>query len=336
MRSAGTDVVSAFSNYNTQHLPGTVTDAAGQATYLTYTSAGQPLTVTNAMNETTTFAYETTTQNLLTVTGPVAGATTTFTYDALGRVGRVEGPDGYGVESGYDALNRLTSQTYPDGTSETYTYDRLDLVEVTDRLNRVTRQFYDGHGRQIGSRDPAGRTVSFEWCRCGTLDALVDAKGQRTAWERDVQGRVTREIRADGATDTLYTYDLSGRLKTVTDPMDQVTTYTYHLDDSLARTGFTNATIVTPDIAHTYDAYYPRPVTMVDGNGTTTYAYVAPGDPWCRPTGERRWAVQHGYDGLHLRRARPRADQNAERYGHDDRLRRARAPVAAGVPNRRV
>jgi YD repeat-containing protein len=52
------------------------------------------------------------------------------------------------------------------------------------------------------------------------MDALVHANGNRTKWERDVQGRFTREIRADATTDTLYTYDLAGRLKTITDPKD--------------------------------------------------------------------------------------------------------------------
>ena len=56
-----------------------------------------------------------------------------------------------------------------------------------------------------------------------------------------------------------------------------MTTYTYNLDHSVASTAFTNATIATPTIAHTYDAHYPRALTMVDGNGTTTYSYVAPG-----------------------------------------------------------
>ena len=59
--------------------------------------------------------------------------------------------------------------------------------------------------------------------------------------------------------------------------MDQLTTYTYNVDDSLASTGFTNETIATPDISHTYDTYYPRALTMVDGNGTTTYSYVTAG-----------------------------------------------------------
>jgi RHS repeat-associated protein len=275
--SGGTDLLQALSDYTSQHLPETITDAAGHDTAITYNSAGQPLTITNANSETTSFTYDATTHNLLTVTGPVSGATTTFTYDAYNRVETVEGSDGYVVTFAYDALNRLVSRTYPDDTSDTFTYARLDLVESRDRLGRSTRSFYDGYGRRTSVRDPLGRTVAFDWCSCGVLDALIDPKGQRTTWERDVLGRVTREIRADGTTDTSYTYDLAGRLKTVTDPMDQVTTYTYNLDGSLASTGFTNETIATADMSQTYDTYYPRVATMVDGNGTTTYAYVAAG-----------------------------------------------------------
>lgn len=84
------------------------------------------------------------------------------------------------------------------------------------------------------------------------MEALVDANGNPATGacraearmggvrrrERDVQGRVTREIRADNTTDTLYTYDPAGRLKTVTDPKDQVTTHSYNLDDSLSGSNF--------------------------------------------------------------------------------------------------
>jgi RHS repeat-associated protein len=276
VRSGGTDIIQQYSNYNSQHLPETITDAAGQDTDLTYNSAGQPLTVTNAKSETTTYAYETGTNNLLTVTGPVTGATTTNTYDAYGRLESVEDADGYVVVTDYDHLNRVTQRTYPDDTTETNTYSRLDLTEQKDRLGRITRHFYDGFGRKIATRDPAGRTISQVWCDCGAMEALVDAKGNRTRWERDVQGRVTREIRADNTTDTLYTYDLSGRLKTITDPKDQVTTHSYSADDSLNGTAYTNEAISTPDLSYTYDSYYARVATMVDGIGTTSYTYVAP------------------------------------------------------------
>ena len=71
-------------------------------------------------------------------------------------------------------------------------------------------------------------------------------------------------MRADNTTDTTDTFDLAGRLKTVTDPEDQVTTYTYNIDDTLQQVAFTNASIATPTISFTYDAYYPRKLTMVD------------------------------------------------------------------------
>ena len=248
-----------------------------RTTTMTYNAAGQPLTVTNAKNETTTYTYESGTGKLLTVTGPVSGATTSYTYDAYGRVESVEDSDGYAVISDYDHLNRLTQRTYPDDTTETLTYSRLDLTEQKDRLGRITRHLYDGFGRRIATRDPAGRTISQIWCDCGSMEALVDANGNRTKWERDVQGRVTREVRADNTTDTLYTYDLAGRLKTVTDPKDQVTTHSYNLDDSLSGTAYTNEVIETPNVSYTYDPYYARVATMVDGIGTTTYAYKAAG-----------------------------------------------------------
>ena len=277
VRSGGSDVLQVYDDYTSGHLPETITDAAGQTTTMTYNTAGQPLTVTNALSETTTYTYESGTNNLLTVTGPVSGATTTYTYDAYGRVESVEDADGYTVVTDYDHLNRVTQRTYPDDTTETFTYSRLDLVEQTDRLGRITRHFYDGFGRRIATRDPAGRTISQVWCDCGSLEALVDANGNRTKWERDVQGRVTREIRADNTTDTLYTYDLAGRLKTVTDPKDQVTTHSYNLDDSLSGTAYTEEVISTPDVWYTYDTYYARVATMVDGIGTTSYTYKAPG-----------------------------------------------------------
>ena len=277
VRSGGSDVIQAYANYNSQHLPGTITDAAGQDTDITYNSAGQPLTVTNARSETTTYTYETGTNNLLTVAGPASGATTTYTYDAYNRPESVEDADGYVVVTDYDNLNRITQRTYPDETTEAFTYVRLDLTEQKDRLGRITRNFYDGFGRRIASRDPAGRTISQVWCDCGAMDALVDANGNRMRWERDVQGRVTREVRAGNTTDTLYSFDLAGRLKTITDPKNQVTTHSYNLDDSLSGTAYTDEEIETPNVSYTYDSYYARVATMVDGIGTTSYTYKAAG-----------------------------------------------------------
>jgi YD repeat-containing protein len=95
--------------------------------------------------------------------------------------------------------------TYPDGTFEETAYDRLDVASRRDRLGRVTRYYHDALRRLVATRDPAGRTIEQRW-GAGGLRQLVDAKGQTTTWDRDLAGRVTRELRADGVTATLYAY----------------------------------------------------------------------------------------------------------------------------------
>jgi len=146
----------------------------------------------------------------------------------------------------------------------------------------VTRYYCDALRRLVATRDPLGRVIGQEWCACGSLDALLDANGHRTRWERDLEGRVTREVRADDVTATTYTYtygSASGRLATMTDPKGQVTTYTYALDNAILSTVYTNAQMATPSVTYTYDAQYGRVATMTDGTGVTTYTYHPAGVP---------------------------------------------------------
>jgi RHS repeat-associated protein len=272
------DQLATFSNYTAQHVPQGTIDAAGQATTFTYNANGQPLTITNAKSETTTLTYDAD-GRLLTTTAPLPGATTTYTYDAMGRVQTVTDSDGYTVTTAYDAFDRPLTVTYPDATTETTTYDRLDLAARTDRLGRTTRYFYDALRHLTATRDPLGRVLTQTWCVCGSLDALTDANGHATKWQRDVQGRVTREVRADETTATNYTYETTtSRLKTVTDPKQQVTTYTYNADDAIQQVAYTSAQVPTPSVSYTYDANYSRVATMLDGTGTTTYAYHPSGE----------------------------------------------------------
>jgi RHS repeat-associated protein len=258
--------------YNGHHEPLTITDAAGQTTTYTYHANGQVLTVTNAKNETTTYGFNTA-RYLTSITGPVTSATTTFTYDEYGRLRTTSDADGYTLTSDYDAFDRPTKITYPDTTYEETVYRYLDPLQKRDRLGRWTRFTYDATRRLTSVRDPQGRVVTQEWCTCGSLEALVDANGNRTRWERDVQGRVTKEVRANGS-DTDYLYETTtSRLKKVTDAKNQETNHSYFLDGRLQQMTYTNAVIATPPVSFTYDSVYGRMASMVDVIGTTTYNY---------------------------------------------------------------
>ena len=270
-RGSGWDILETRT-YNSHHQPLTVTDAAGQITTFTYNGAGQVLTVTNAKSETTTYAYDTN-GYLQSIADALAGSTTTFAYDSFGRLSSVTDSEGYAVATAYDIAGRVTDVAYPDSTSEHTTYNRLDLAQRRDRLGRLTQFTYDSNRRIVATRDPMGRTVTQEWCLCGSLDALVDGNGNRTRWTRDLQGRVLVETRADGSV-TQYAYEnTTPRLQRITDPKSQVETYTYARDNALLQTVYTGGAVPTPTVSFTYDSIYARPISMVDGTGTTAYGY---------------------------------------------------------------
>ena len=91
-------------------------------------------------------------QQLTSLTGPVTGATTAFTYDGYGRMRTTTDADSYTVTMDYDALDRPTQTTYPDGTTEQTQYQFLDVAGRKDRLGRWTTFTYDAMRRQTSVR----------------------------------------------------------------------------------------------------------------------------------------------------------------------------------------
>ncbi len=258
--------------YNAQHLPLTMTDAAGQTTTFTYNAAGQPLTITNAKNETTTLAYDAN-GYLQSITGALPGSTTTFTYDGFGRPRTVTDSEGYTVTTDYDALDRPTKITVPDGTFEQIVYNRLDAVTVKDRLGRLSHTTYDQLRRVIFIKDALGRLTKLDWCNCGSLEKLTDPLGQVTTWFHDLQGRTTDKVYADNTTMSYAYESATSRLKSSTDAKGQVKNFTYFNDNDLKQVSYANAVVATPPVNFEYDSSYNRPTKMTDGTGDTTFAY---------------------------------------------------------------
>jgi RHS repeat-associated protein len=262
-----------------------ITDVAGKFTIYNYNTNGTLASVVtpergglSEANRTTTYGYVPNGTNgegrVQTITAPLS-ATTSYTYDTYGRMLTETNLDSYTLTYEYDALDRRTKTTYPDGTFEEVVYARLDPEKRRDRLGRWSHFFFDALRRAAGQRDPLGRTVTVKWCPCGSLDSIVDENGKATSWERDVQGRVTREIRANGS-DIDYVYEATtSRLKQRTDSKNQTRNYSYYADSALKQITYTNAVISTPTLTYTYDPAYKRLATRQDGTGTTSYSYHA-------------------------------------------------------------
>ncbi|MEI9999728.1 MAG: hypothetical protein WDO13_11505 [Verrucomicrobiota bacterium] len=245
---------------------------------MTYNSQGQVLTSTDPKGETTTIAYDGS-GYLTSVTGPISGATTTYTYDSVGRVHTVTDSEGYTLTNAYDNLDRLTSTTYPDGTSDQTLYDNgstpLDVAHTIDRQGRKTYNFYDPIRELIRTVDPLGRKTLYGWCTCGGLATLTDANGNVTTWNHDLQGRVTSKVYADGSQIT-YAFEVTtSRLHSMTDARGNAATYAYNVDNTLASTSYSpgSGVAATPNVSFSYDPVYNRVTSMTDGTGTTSYTY---------------------------------------------------------------
>jgi RHS repeat-associated protein len=287
-QTAGGLVTLAIYTWNAQHRPLTFTDAAGQLTSYAWNPQGQIVSVTNPKNETTDFTYYSADVagkqrkgRLEQINGALAGNadTVTFDYSATGNVASVVGPDGYNLAFTYDAMDRLTRVTFPDSTYAETIFLKLDPQTSRDRQGRLTHYVYNSIRQLISVTDPANRTIQYRWCKCGGLRQLIDAMGRITSWRHDAQGRMTAKVYADGSTITYAYRSDNGRLLSVTDEKSQVKTRSYNLDGTLAGIAYTNEEHETPDVTFTYDADFQRLASMIDGIGTTAYAYhpIAPG-----------------------------------------------------------
>ncbi|MGA7218825.1 MAG: RHS repeat-associated core domain-containing protein [Candidatus Sulfotelmatobacter sp.] len=263
-------------------------------------SSGKPSSITNALNQTTTFKYYSCTGLLATATDPNS-QTTTYTYDALGRMTNVAYPDKGNI-----------SKTYVDVAPESVT----TTVAITSSLNSMTKSLLDGLGRESESQlttDPAGTDYKDT-----TYDALErvasvsnpyrttsDPTYGLTQYVYDALGRTCVVVRPDGAVvtscpsaapagDVFTTYagacttvtdeagktrescvDGLGRMRSVledpgTSPhLNYVTDYTYD--------GFNNLTGVTQNGGRsrtfTYDGMSRLTKAVNPESGTIQYSY---------------------------------------------------------------
>jgi RHS repeat-associated protein len=271
--------------YDNRHLPLTATDMAGQVTTYSYNTRGQLKTVITppragiTENRSTVYGYDGN-GYLERISRPMRDAVTTFTYDAYGRQRSVTDSEGYVLTYDYDLLDRLVRTTYPDGTQEETVFNRLDAERQRDRLGRWSHTVHDALRRPVSMRDPAGRVTTQQWCTCGSLDSLADPNGNATTWTRDLQARVTKEVRVDG-TAREFTYEATtSRLKKVKDAKSQEKLYAYFPDDRLQGITYQGAPFPTPALAYSYsdpstgelDAH-ARLRMIIQGATTSTYTY---------------------------------------------------------------
>lgn len=255
-------------------------DARGVRTQFTYQPAGDAA------------AGKTATTTAISADG---NRVTTYVYDALGQLQRIDTPRrGGGVESEtfvFSARGDLASHTDRRGHTTTFTYNlRRQLLTTTgpgdapDYPTSVQRNFYGDDGRVAFQVDADGRATRRTYSATGrplTLqtgqfngDLVAPALVPGTVIDvathsydrRDIHRGTTGPLA--GQT-TAFTLDDAGRIEVLTDPIGRSVTTTYDAEHNPIGTSDLLAPGVPRATAHGFNAR-GHLTTVTDGRGQTT------------------------------------------------------------------
>jgi len=280
-------------------LPPNLSATAGigyQTWQYTYNSFAQVLTATDPLGFVTTYQYDTH-GNPASVTAPspdggtTPGSITQFAYDTggTGLLTKVTDPDNNSTTIGYTPSTQCTNQS------------NVGLVaSSTDALNKTTNYCYDLRGNRTD---------------------IYDALGRHTAFQYDTRNRL-KQVTYPDSTTVINQYDSTrGRLHTVTDQNNKVTTYDYDDADRLIKVtdaqtptaGATqyvydtegNLTSITDALGHptgfVYDANNHLQTVNFPTQGSTTptesYSFDSLGN-LLNMTDRKGQTIQFAYDSL--------------------------------------
>lgn len=294
------------STYNGFGEPLTVTNARGKTTTYTYDAQGNLLTATDALNHTTTYGGYDLAGNLGWMQDP-NGLKTVFTYDALQRVTQVKkgceddpgchwettavtynpmgavasvvGPNGRGIAYHYDSAHRRTQEDVlaTDGSvlgTLTYTLSASSEVtaktykDATGNIIQSQGMGYDALSRLTAVIDSRAKSFGQTWDAESNLSATLDPLGHGRTLAYDALNRLNQTTLPDNQVESLG-YGPDDTVVSQTDALGHTTTSTYN--------GFGEVIgLNSPDSGQTRwtrDAQ-GNPLTKTDSRGrvlTTTY-----------------------------------------------------------------
>jgi fibro-slime domain-containing protein/RHS repeat-associated protein len=256
------------STNNDYYLPTSTTYNNGAKTSVEYLYTNNlqeakdyPTKVVGIDGKVRTYGYDA--QGNLTTTTDLAGKTYTYGYGSNG-VSDITSPTGAKINYEYDAQGNLTKLSYGSQVTKQYTYDGDgNVLSVTSASGEKVTNAYDtqgnvttqtvtnGAGTTTGTTtstyDASGNvatltngvgTTGYLYDSDGYVSQITSANGSIISYERDGEGRILKQTEKANATAvglvTKYSYDVYGKLLTVTDSRDRTTTMTYDVVNRLA------------------------------------------------------------------------------------------------------
>ncbi|MEW6207471.1 MAG: hypothetical protein AB1631_03835 [Acidobacteriota bacterium] len=272
-------------------------------------------------------------------------------YDGLMRIVKLTNADGKEMTYGYDGIN-LRSQSDFKGKLTRFDYDNVDrLVRVQDRTEQhetiIAHTDVDGHTMDVTDRrgnhrvevsDALGRMVSvtqgnqplvsYEYDPNSNRSAIIDGRGNRTAYLYDNANRV-REINRSGIQTERMAYDGVGNVISHNDGFGADQSYTYDgLDRVMTHTdGAGNTTVLEFD-GEGLMVRRVEPKRSEEEDFTTSYEYNGLGSlTRVVDAKQKEWVYE--YDPAQNLTLMKDAKLRETRYEYDalDRLKRVIQPL---------
>ncbi|WP_216636495.1 RHS repeat-associated core domain-containing protein [Endozoicomonas ascidiicola] len=271
---------------NASGLPTAIIDAASDRTEFTYDKGNRLTALVDPLKHETLNEYDSSGRLIKQIDGVgdqlryeydqdrlttfhQPGASQSFEYDKLGRIGKIIrrfGPDSeptvLQLSRSYYRDDSLKAATDTNGNSTGYTYDLLDrLTTVTDAMGGTTRYRYDERGN---------------------LASVVDPQGAETRFEYNLRNELITETKVGKAalasTHRRFAYDAVGNLITMTSPGGEQAVYTYDAANQLINEAYYPDAAARQDNRADYQADYQYNnigalARYTDGTTRATYQY---------------------------------------------------------------
>ncbi|QGM99944.1 RHS repeat protein (plasmid) [Methylocystis parvus] len=305
--------------YDANGWVATETDEEGRVTAYVRDANNRPISITRgsgtAQAVTTTLTWHPTLNVATQIVEP--GRTTNVTVDTSGRITQIQKVDTttqstpYSTNGqtrtttyGYNASGRLTSVDGPlAGTADTvaYAYNAAGNIQsITNEMGKVTTvTAWNQWGQPTSITDPNGNVTTLAYTRSLLSQVVVDATGTpvTTNIAYDAIGQVIQITLPNGAYET-YAYDNARRLTTITNSAGETINYTRNANG--------DATSVTVNRANATTAYsrtrafdeLGRIIRSI-GAGSQTYQFAYDKtDNLKTVTDPRSNAFSYGFDPL--------------------------------------
>ena len=303
-----------------------VTDQNGKTTTYAYDDADRLTSVTDAATpgNVTTYGYDT--ENNLTSIQDANSHTTTFVYDAFGRVSKTIFPAGTAEYYYYDAIGNLTSKTDRKGQTIDYTYDQLNrLLQKAYPDSTAVNYTYDNDSRLTQVVDPTG-TYQFTFDNMGRLTqattqyTFLTGRNFTTSYSYDAASNRTGFTDPESGS-TTYAYDTLNRLQTLTQPaaFSGTGNFGFTYDALSRRTQMTRpnglkSTYAYDNLSRLLSVLHQSGATTLDG---ASYAVDNAGNRTSRTPQPSGTASNYGYDALYELTSVTQSTTTTESYTYD-------------------